>query len=491
MIRTDVLLVEPPPAWRYGNQRSKGAFGNLKTDIRWPPVDLVVLAGYLRSLGFSVALVDGGGERLSYPVLRRRLAAYAPGVIIVNTSTTTIYHDYETVRICRSLWKDARAGVIGVHGMALPRETLSECPELDFVVYSEPEIPVANLIRQGDCARVKGIAYRSGDGTLVVNPPEPPLADMDTLAIPAHDLVPLRLYREPQMKRSPMAVTMVSRGCINRCTFCSSVFFNHYRVRSVPNVMRELLWLTRDLGVRELKFYDDGITYDASWARELFTRMINEHVDLTWNTNIRADSVDFELLRLMKQAGCHTVNLGLESADEGILRSARKNINLDTVVENVSLMKKAGLEVCAYFVYGLPGETRETMQKTLAFAKKLDADLVTFNIATPHPGTDFYRYLERNGYLKTKDWSLYDTNSTPVYDYPQISGDQIYASALRAYRAFYMRPRYFLKRLTRVASFGELANLTRNFVAFFANFIVRGLFLAVKKKGADVPVSKT
>ena len=166
---TEVLLVEPPPLGRYGNQRSKGAFGNLKTDIRWPPIDLVVIAGLLRKNKVGVRLIDGGGERLSLDALRNRIAIKEPQIVIINTSTTTIYHDLEVVSEIKKIWKNTLVGSIGVHVMALPEETLTLCSELDFVVFSEPEIPILNLSKTLDLSSTKGICYKK-DSKLIKNP---------------------------------------------------------------------------------------------------------------------------------------------------------------------------------------------------------------------------------------------------------------------------------------------------------------------------------
>lgn len=467
---TDVLLIEPPPLWKYGNQRSKGAFGNLKTDIRWPPIDLMVIAGHLRKNGIQIFLIDAGGERLTLNELKRRVRPINPQIIILNTSTTTIFHDLKVAREIKAIKPHSLIGAIGVHVMALPEETMTLSYELDFVVFSEPEIPILNLARTQRLSSTKGICYRQNK-KFVKNDPEPPIKNMDDLGLPAHDLIPLEIYQEPQMKRRPLTMTMVSRGCVNRCIFCSSCFYGQYRLRSIKNVIKELTWITKSLGVKELKFYDDGITYNYTWAKELFERMIKEKIDLTWNTNLRADFIDFDLAKLMKKAGCHTVNIGLESASQDILNNIKKNATVEQLEKGVADCKKVGLEVCGYFIIGLPGETDKTINQTIKFAQDLDLDLVTFNVPAPHPGTQFYRYLEENGYLRTKDWSKYDTNSVPVFDYPNMTGEEIYRSALKAYRRFYLRPAYLWKRVKRINSWMEVKNLANNFLAFMNNFI--------------------
>ncbi|MBI4845304.1 MAG: radical SAM protein [Candidatus Omnitrophica bacterium] len=472
--KTKVLLIEPPPLWKYGNQRSKGAFGNLKTDIRWPPIDLMVIAGYLRKNNVEVALIDAGGERLMIDKLAESISNVDARLIVINTSTTTIYHDVNIAERIKRIKPAALVGAIGVHVMALPEETLKLSEGLDFVVVSEPEIPILNLAKILDLPGTKGICYLK-NSQIIKNLPESPISNLDELGMPAHDLVPLNIYKEPQLKRKPMTITMVSRGCINRCIFCSACFYGDYRLRSISNVMEELKWISSELGVKELKFYDDGITYNRKWAVSLFQAMIDEKIDLTWNTNLRADSIDLELAQLMKKAGCHTVNMGLESANQDILNNIKKNVTLEKMEQAVKYCKQAGLEVCGYFVIGLPGETLETVNQTVEFAKRLDLDLATFNVTAPHPGTEFFDFLQKKGFLKTKNWEKYDTNSLPVYDYPKMSAQDIYSLALKAYRHFYMRPGYFLKRLKRVNSLLEMKNLAENFFAFMENFIIKSV----------------
>lgn len=470
-----VLLIEPPPLQEYGNLRSKGSFGNLKTDIRWTPIDLIVIAGFLRKHYLEVSIIDACGERINKEQLQKRFHNHNIKLIILNTSTTTIYQDIKIAEMAKTFYKDALVGLIGVHVMALPEETLHLSKSIDFVVYSEPEPPIMKLAKTLDMTKTLGIAYRSADG-IVKNPASSPVENLDDLGIPAHDLVPFDLYREPQMKRSPMSVTMISRGCVNRCSFCSSNFFNHYRVRSIDNVLKELEWISKVLRIKELKFIDDGINYKRHWLKELLGNMIERNIDITWNANVRADYLDYELAVLMKRAGCHTLNIGIESGDETILDNVNKNLKIDLIKSKVQQIKEAGLEWQAYFMLGLPGETKESMRKTLELALQLDPDLVTFNIATPHPGTAFFNLLKENRFLKDVDWNSYDTNSQPVYNYPHLSSKEIYAFSLKANRRFYYRPKYIVRRIKRIRSLKELDNVLKNFYAFSKNFIIKSNF---------------
>lgn len=390
-----VLLIEPPPLGRYGNLRSKGMFGSGKIDMAWPPIDLLVLAGYLRVNGFECDVIDGNVLRPTQKELKSLISNYNPDIVIVNTSTPTIYSDLVVTQLTKKVSKDILTGAIGVHVMALPRETLAEEANLDFVTISECEEPILEIVKGEQLKKVKGIAFRDKNKKIKMTQPRPPLKNLDVLDIPAHDLVPLNLYKDPFVKKLPMTMTLLTRGCVNRCTFCSSVFYNYFRTRSVQNIIKELSWITNELGVREVRFMDDGITYNKKWGTNLFKAMKNACIEISWSTNLRADFIDRELLKTMKDAGCHTVHFGVESGNQTILNNVKKNLSIQTIKKATKLIKQSGIQMMNYFILGLPGETKETMKQTLEFAKELDGDIVTFNIATPHPGTEFYYYLKK------------------------------------------------------------------------------------------------
>jgi radical SAM superfamily enzyme YgiQ (UPF0313 family) len=174
------------------------------------------------------------------------------------------------------------------------------------------------------------------------------------------------------------------------------------------------------------------------------------------------DTVDFELLKLMRKSGCYQIMYGVESADETILKNLNKKITLQKVEETVADTKKAGIECRLAFMIGNPGETEETIKKTINYAIYLDPDLVTFNITTPYPGTEMFNWAERNNYLIHKNWAEYDL-SKPVMELPTISSTKILDYYKKSYRQFYFRPNYFLKRLIKIRS---IEDLKKNFQPF-------------------------
>lgn len=463
----DVFLLEPPAASGFGSLRTLGSIGTFKADMAWPPLDLMIVAGLLRGRGFSVELLDANSARLSYDEVKAALEKSAPKLLLFTASTPTIYHDLRAADIAKSVSPSILTAVTSTHVNALPLETLALNPNLDYAIPNDSEFTVLELARGVSPELVPGLAYRM-NGVSRLNPPAPPIERLDDLGVPAHDLLDLNLYRDPFMKQGPMAVTYFSRGCVNQppCIMCSACFYGRLRHRSVHAFMKELRELKR-MGVRELRFPFEGGFNRSEYARELFEAMIAEKLGMNFTCNARADCLSPELLALMKAAGCTAVNIGCESADANVLELMRKHVTPEQVRRAASDAKKAGLEVLVYFVFGLPGETRDTMRKTLRFAKSLEADLVTFGVAIPHPGTEFYSYLKQRGYLLTEDWSRYNPMLPPPYSYPGLSSSEIYEFSRKAYRSYYLRPRLVWKRLRR----GDWAREWKNFTGFAARYI--------------------
>lgn len=235
--------------------------------------------------------------------------------------------------------------------------------------------------------------------------------------------------------------------------------------------MEELKWI-EDLGIREVRFFDLGLTNDLNWAKQLFKEIIRNKIKLTWSCEARVDRINQEIIGLMKEAGCRSIDMGVETGDSEILKTIRKNITLDQVREAVKIIKRAKIKVMTHFMLGLPGETRETIKKTIDFVLKLNPDYMAMGIATPHPKTPFYEFLEKNNYLKTRDWSKYDPLQEPVYDYSGISGKEIYKALFSAYRRFYLRPEYIIKRVKNIKNLENFNREMKRLLEFILEFFI-------------------
>jgi anaerobic magnesium-protoporphyrin IX monomethyl ester cyclase len=471
----NILVLEPPATSIHGNQRIYGGNGSNKSEFRKAPLDVMWMSGYLRKHSFDNNLIDANNARLSPEVLIEDIVNLCPDLIFISTSTCTIYKDAEMAGLIKSRIKNVIIVAFGTHVMAMPEETLKESPGFDAVIYSneweQAALKVASNINNLENA--DGIVVRSGDGSLIKTDPIPVLHSLDDLGFPAHDKLIKELYRDPTMRRYPKTMVQASRSCIAKCNFCCQPsFFGNVLKRTPDHIIAELKWI-KSLGFKEVFFNDATFTFDHDWNRELFNKMIQEDLDLTWFCTTRAHCLTPEIVALMKRAGCHTIGIGMESVDDQVLRNIKKGVTRDTVRNAILMVREAKIDALLFCVLGFLGETKESMAETLKFLKELPASFITLGIAAPVPGTPFFDKMDEMGYLKHKRWDLYDPLLKPVFDYPNLSGDLIYETAAKGLRAFYLRPSYIWDRLKIIRSPRQFYSYIINFFGFVKRYVFR------------------
>lgn len=437
----------------------------------------MMISGYLRKEGFDNTLIDFNASKKTIEDVEDSLRELSPDIVIFSTSTCTIYNDLLVAKVAKQVNPSVVTVAIGTHVMALPEETFQESEYLDVSIYSsEWEEASLNVVRNiSNLGSAKGIFFKNTSGEIVKTELQPPIVNLDHLGFPSHDKLERGIYRDPTTRRFPKTMVMGQKACINNCSFCCQpAFFGapQLRKRGVPHFIEELKWVQK-LGFREVMFNDATLTADMVWATELFEEMIRNNIDLSWNCSTRADRINNEILRLMKRAGCHTIAIGMESTDPTVLRNIRKNIRPEQIKEAVSLIRKHGMSTIVFCVVGFPGEIKESIEKTISFLKDLETTFITLGIAVPAPGTDFYKYVEENGYLLTKDWSLFDPMKKPVFSYPWLSSDEIAHYSAYGLRQFYLRPKYILERLLSIRSLREFTTYLNNFMGFMKRYVVR------------------
>lgn len=472
----NILIIEPPAVSKFGNQRIFGGNGSNKSDFRKPPLDLMMISGYLRKEGFDNTLVDANASRRMIEDIKEIFKKSNPDVIFFSTSTCTIYKDLLVAKAAKEINPSILTVAIGTHVMALSDDTFKESEHLDVIIYSgEWEQVSLNIVKNLlNLESAKGIYIRKFSGEIVKTEDQPPIENLDSFGFPSHDKLEKEVYRDPTTKRFPKTMVMGQKSCINNCSFCCQpAFFGAptVRRRSVEHFLDELKWVQK-LGFKEVMFNDATLTSDIEWATLLFEGMIKNNIDLTWNCSTRADRINSEILKLMKRAGCHTIAIGMESIDPTVLKNIRKGITGKKIREAVSSIKRCGMNSIVFCVVGFPGETRESIEKTISFLKTLNATFITLGIAVPAPGTDFYRYVEKNNYLLTKDWNQYDPMKKPVFSYPGLSADEIAYYSSHGLRQFYLRPAYILDRMLSIRNFSDAANYSKNFFGFLRRYVL-------------------
>ncbi len=447
-------------------------FGGLsETGSMQQPLGLAYLSSYLKAHGQNVQLIDAAALRYDGHRLIEEVRRFHPDVVGI-TVTTPGYS--RAARLAERAKAELGVPVVagGPHATSLAFETLS-APMFDYAVLGEGEVTALELLRSmekdEDPATVKGIAYKT-DGKVRVTGPREYIRDLDSLPFPDREsLPPLSAYHPSQSsyRRLPLGTMVTSRGCPHHCIFCDrSVFGNLYRARSAANVVDEMETLIEKHGARELRFWDDTFNLLPKRVLEICAEIRRRKLDVEWSCVARVSNMTDEVLHAMRSAGCWQVDYGVETGNPEVLRGIHKGITMDLVRRAVDLSKSNGLRVRAFFMLGLPGETESTMRETIDFAKNLDLDVAVFHVTTPLPGTELYSIARETGELSVEvDWDKYLMFSTedPPYVATGLSKSLLREYHRKAYREFYLRPRFILSQLARVRTKEDISRYAKAF----------------------------
>lgn len=351
--------------------------------------------------------------------IREKIKAFAPDVVGITSSYTV---QQQSVFTCAETVKglgDIPVIVGGANASALPEEILKNNKSIDYLVIGESEDSISDLIdcleHNKDVSGIDGLGYRR-ENEICVNPKTNYREDLDALPFPARHLLPMEKYfqagKEHALfsKRKPHTTIITSRGCPLKCVFCSihSVWGRKWRARSANNVVDEIEELVNTYGIKEIHFEDDNLTVQKDRALEICDEILRRKLDITWTTpnGVYVGSLDEELLKKMKLAGCYRLFLGIESGNQYVLNKIiGKRASLKKIREVIAILKKLKISTTGFFVIGLPGETKENINETIDFMLKADFDHALLSIATPYPGTDLHKICQEENYITNPDIS--------------------------------------------------------------------------------------
>ena len=417
--------------------------------IATPPLGLGYLAAVLRKSGFKVQIIDDLVEKLSLEGIIKRIKE---SQIVGITSTTATFN--AALKYAKYIKEKIGSFIIlgGVHVTFHPFDALKH-DFVDAVCVGEGEETIVDVARSIDGGEglegIKGIIFREGD-RIIMNEPRGFIEDLDSLPFPAHDLLPLEKYTilGQKLEQFPM---ITSRGCPFACRYCSSsqFFGRKFRARSAENVVDEMEWLVNEFGAKQIAFGDDTFTLNRRRVVDICNEIRKRGLDVEWSCSSRVDTISYEILRKMRDAGCTVIYYGVESANTDILnRYYRKRINLDEVRKVVEMTKKAGIEVVCSFIIGAPFETMEDIKTTLKFAIELGPDYAQFSILTPYPGTEIYEEAKREGLILTENYEEY-TAGKPILKNFHLTPREISRLLKYCYLRFYMRPGFIFREIKK------------------------------------------
>jgi radical SAM superfamily enzyme YgiQ (UPF0313 family) len=447
-MRKKVLLLHVPHRTRKIYIHSYYCSFSSKAYYYWSPDDLILISGLLKD--FEVRVIDAIAERLSFPECEEKILDFSPEVIIFTTGTATWDNDLPFLKRIKSKIDCLLLGTSAIF-MFEPAYFLENFPFLDGLIIDITSPRIAEFIR-GKRESNGAIAFRSADGSLYLPPPEPK-EKVFTLPVPLHHLFPFRLNLSPLARRKPFALVVTSIGCPNSCRFCV-VGSVKYRYRPVENIIEELQYL-HQLGIKEIMFNDPTFTASRKRTIELCRKMKERNFNFTWVANAHVATLNEEVLKHMRASGGHTLMIGVESANQEILDRYAKGISVEKTKQAFRLCQQYGFRTLAYFIIGLPGETRESILETIRLARELDCDFASFSIATPDIGTAMREEAIKQG-LISPETRIFDSTGFPVFTGGNLSKEEIWRLRQKAIRSFYLRPGYIFKRLTRMRSWQEL-----------------------------------
>jgi hopanoid biosynthesis associated radical SAM protein HpnJ len=369
-------------------------------------------------------------------------------LVIMHTSTPSFPTDAKFAELLKRESPNIMIGLVGAKTMVDPDGSLNATSAVDFVCREEFDYTCKEVAEGAALADIRGLSYRGPDGRNVHNLPRAMIENMDELPFVApiyrRDLT-IENYFNGYLKH-PYISFYTGRGCRSKCTFClwpQTVGGHRYRVRSAENVLEEVKWIQQNMPeVKEIMFDDDTFTDSSNLPRvEAIARGMGE-LGVTWSCNAKAN-VPYKTLKVMRENGLRLLLVGYESGDDQILHNIKKGLRTDIARRFTSDCRKLGILIHGTFILGLPGETTETIEKTINFAKEINPHTIQVSLAAPYPGTTLYKQALDNGWLRENDAAnLVNDKGVQLaaISYPHLSKEEIFHSMETFYKRFYFRP---------------------------------------------------
>lgn len=452
-----VMFVEPPPTvdWQPDSGLSTGGRRHPSLSVTGEKVYSYLnlsSAAVLRERGHEVFYIHCQTEGVTLNALYDRISASSPDIVLIMVEHITIN---VTSEIARYIKQNTGCCLVFAGPMATAKD--EEIMEIgcDYIIRGEWDYTLFNLAdaieANKEVSAVPGITYKQ-NGTILRTEDAEPIEDLDNLPFPAYDLIDLSKFFESIFVYSPVATTMSSRGCPSRCSYCvfpNTIFSHKFRAQSPERVVKEAEYLQDKFGVKLIRYDDDSFNIDTKRVRQICRLFKQKGLKVKWNAQCRPISMNYDLAREMKEAGCVLITFGIESGNNDILKKIHKGTRKEDIRTVIREVQKAGVEVHNCYMLGFLWDTEQTIKDTIDFAFELNSEFAQFSIATPLPGTEYYDLLKNGGYMKSEKWEDFDSFHHVNINYPYLDDDYVNRTLKDVYRRYYTRPRYILKMAIR------------------------------------------
>ncbi|MDP6525909.1 MAG: radical SAM protein [Kiritimatiellia bacterium] len=433
----------------------------------FPPLSLGWVAAIAEKSGHDVDIIDARTLRLTPEQVLRQLKETKPDVIGFMMTTYMYRETLEWIRYMKQNMPQVKVIVGGYNLRVYPQASVLP-EEIDYgcfnSAYNTVPALLAALENNSSLDDVTGLIYKRGDRIIETDHGEEP--DFDAYPNPARHLLPNELYAEFPTERKNFTVMVTSKGCPMGCLFCEAGR-TQYNPRSVETVINEMQECHDRFGIREIDIFDYEFLIDRKRAMAICDEMIKRKLDVIFACRARIDSVDEDILKRMKAAGCNRIYFGVESGLQDMLDRVDKGITIEQVRETIKMTKRHGIRALGFFMTGLPGETRDTLESTVKFAMSLDLDYVQFSKTTAKPLTQLWRDLvKETGHDYWREYILGKAEEAVLpRPWTDLSNEELDYLTKQAYTRFHSRPFFLLKSAMQVRSFDEFK---RKFMAWLA-----------------------
>lgn len=430
----------------------------------FPSLALLQLAAWVRQAGFEVGLIDLHAENLQPKDAGQRVRDFAPDIVALTAKTLGWPAVIEIAQMVKAEYPRALVVVGGPQLAIYPKESLTwEC--FDMAVVGDGEetfLDICEHVESGsELDKIPGTVVRVGGGDVVINPSRPVPKDIDKYPMPAWDLVDINRYNCLTLLK-PFATMVTTRGCPWHCGYCSQVYSDKLRFRSPELVVDEMEFLVKTHGVKEIVMFDETFTIGKKRMRKLSEEILRRNLKVKFNIRARVDTVDREVLELLKRAGLRSIHMGVEAGTDRVLKIMNKQITREQTERAFRIAREVGIETRGYFMVGYYDATPQDVEEMINFSSSIGLDWASYSVATALPATDLYRIAQERGYVDGDFWRRYTINGGgPI---PQLETETFTAERLRQYRTkaymnFYLRPDLIRRKLSKSEGREELMEM--------------------------------
>ncbi|OGJ13041.1 hypothetical protein A3K82_03290 [Candidatus Pacearchaeota archaeon RBG_19FT_COMBO_34_9] len=449
-----VMLISPPNILE-DLSREESTFENRVT-----PLDLAIIGAVLEKSGHNVRILDALALQMDKSSIIKEIENFNPDMVCLTTFDRCRWAVDSANELSKSIKLNdkIKLGLFWSYKPDLMVSLMKRNKNIDFSIYGDPEFTLLDIADNKPLKDIKGLIHRKNLG-IVINSPREPIKNLDVLPFPARHLLDQSAYKRlpHELIKEPCFDILASRGCPYQCIFCllNVIWGNVRTARSPENVIEEMK-LLKSQGAKQIHFHDLTFTMDRQWVIKLCGLMEKENMNLVWTCQTRVDRVDLELLRLMKRAGCMSILYGIESLAQESLDSIKKGVKVEDIERALKETHEAGIETRCSMMLGLPGETKEAVEKTISLLIKWNPAFVQFHTTIAFPGTELYNHSEKYGRIVGNQMvRKFDLSGNPFVPSGYKDEHELLEMQKKAYRRFYLRPRYIFGKIFNLKQFGR------------------------------------